>query len=101
MQLARVAGGIGTLYVAGTSFMDLKSQGYTSGRAILHAVFGYDKTAPADEGIGAKVERALDNCWWPAVGGELAHQLIGNPQGAWGTGFGMKLNNHTPKGMNL
>lgn len=101
MQYARVIGGLGSIYVGAMNFQDLKKQGYTAGRAVTRIVFGYDKTEPTDEPIIEKVMRAVEGSWWPVLTGELVHQFIGNPKGAFDTGVGMKLNSTTPKGMNF
>lgn len=101
MQWARLLGALGSLVVGGKSIYELKASGYSTGRAVILTVTGYDKTAPADEGILPKLERAAERSWWPILTGELIHQVYGNPEGAWKSGMGMKLNSMTPKGMNF
>ena len=102
MQFARIAGGIGTIAQGGTSVQKLMNEdGYPIGRAILHVTTGYDASAPETETLTDKAVRAFEKCWWPAIVGEGVHQVIGNPKGAFNTGFGMKLNAQTPKGMNF
>ena len=100
-QFARIAGGLGTLFMYlrnVKSGMDVGALSLSES-AVANSV-GYDIRPGADNSLDIVFARLLGT-YWPALVGELGHQVIGNPKGAWGTGIGMKLNAATPKGMNL
>lgn len=100
VQYARIGGGIGTLVTLGMAFNHYKEQGDWDGQAAIKALIAYDIDPAGDNSAEALAGRAL-RAYWPAIGGEVIHQVLGNPKGAFNTGIGLKLNKVTPKGMNF
>lgn len=98
-SIGRIAGGIGTLVNAGLNVRWLQGEGYTMGRAVLRVATGYDSSTT--NGVIECGLRALEECWWPGIVGEAAHQAIGRSRGIMDSGIGLKLNMSLPKGINI
>lgn len=99
MQFARVGGGVGTLYTGYNQFKSMRSRGYTVAEAGITTTLGYNPKE--DKNSLMEIGTRLLGTYWPALVGELIHQGLGNPKGFFDSGFGMKLNRSTPKGMNF
>jgi len=101
MRILKVIGGFANLYTTYKQVMHYKDDlSYGIGDSILTGVFGYNPTDGADNSF-ASVSSRLLGAHWPAITGTLASEVMFNADGAFGTGQGMKLNRHTPKGMNF
>ena len=81
-------------------YKGLKEAGVEPGRAAGIVTLGYNSIDGGDNSLEAVGERLIGS-YWPLAGGELVHQGIGNGNGAFGTGIGLKYNKALPKGINL
>lgn len=101
LHLARIAGMVGTAVSGVRTYKALTDRGYGTTRAAFMVGMGYDPAPDADNSLEAVGGRLLGT-YGPLALGETIHQVVGNGNGAFGTGMGLKYNKTAlPKGINL
>jgi hypothetical protein len=95
MSMARLAGLGITVATMWKGMKDWGPEGRDIGglgEQLVMVTTGYDISGENGNTASDIGKRALAY-WGPALAGELVHQVAGNPKGAFGTGFGFKMNN--------